>query len=371
MRLALVVPGGVDRSGRERVIPALLWLIARLARRHEVVVFALDQEPEPSEWDLLGARVVNLGRSRARLPGLRAAAETLALRGALSRHGPFGVVHALWAASCGALAAAAKPRGVPFVLTLAGGELVGLPAIDYGAQHRPRERMKVSFALRRARAVTAASAPMVEAARQRGVAARRIPLGVPLDLFHAPVAEPPGNPLRVAFVGGLSPVKDPQTALRAAAAARSKAPPFELDVAGEGPLLEACRREAERLGLAGSVRFHGLLPTEGIRDLLCRAHLLLVSSLHEAGPVALVEAAACGVPAVGTAVGHLVEGSPERSLAVPSGDVAALGDAIAELLRDPERRRRMGKAARAWAEANDADATASAFESLYAEVAKG
>lgn len=371
MRVALVVPGGVDRSGSERVIPALLWLIERLAHRHEVVVFALEQEPGPSEWELLGARVVNLGRSRAPLPGLRAAAETLALRAALSRHGPFGVVHAFWAAPCGALAAAATPRGVPFVLSLAGGELVGLPGIDYGAQHRPRERMKVAFALRRARAVTAASAPMVAAARQHGVAARLIPLGVPLNLFHPPYSEPPGDPLRVAFVGGLSPVKDPLTALGAVAEARSKAPPFELSVAGEGPLLEVCRTEAARLGLAGSVRFHGLLRTQGVRDLLGRSHLLLVSSLHEAGPVALVEAAASGVPAVGTAVGHLVEGSPDRSLAVPAGDAAGLGEAIAALLRDPEKRLRMGKAARAWAEANDADATAAAFESLYAEVARG
>jgi hypothetical protein len=36
MRIALVVPGGVDRSARERVIPALLWLIERLARRESM-----------------------------------------------------------------------------------------------------------------------------------------------------------------------------------------------------------------------------------------------------------------------------------------------------------------------------------------------
>ena len=41
MRVALVVTGGVDRSGRERVIPALLSFIQRQARRHELVVYAL------------------------------------------------------------------------------------------------------------------------------------------------------------------------------------------------------------------------------------------------------------------------------------------------------------------------------------------
>ena len=71
MRIALVVPGGVDRSGRQRVVPALLWLVERLARRHEVLVVALEQEPKPACYPLLGAQVVNLGRVEARLPGLR------------------------------------------------------------------------------------------------------------------------------------------------------------------------------------------------------------------------------------------------------------------------------------------------------------
>ena len=37
MRIALIIPDGVDPSGRERVIPALLSLIKRLARRHEAL----------------------------------------------------------------------------------------------------------------------------------------------------------------------------------------------------------------------------------------------------------------------------------------------------------------------------------------------
>ena len=41
MRIGLVVSGGVDRSGRERVTPSLLWLVERLARRHDVHVFVL------------------------------------------------------------------------------------------------------------------------------------------------------------------------------------------------------------------------------------------------------------------------------------------------------------------------------------------
>ena len=55
MKVAIIVPGGVDRSGTHRVIPVLLWLIERLAREHDLHVFALYQEPVASRYDLLGA----------------------------------------------------------------------------------------------------------------------------------------------------------------------------------------------------------------------------------------------------------------------------------------------------------------------------
>ena len=41
MRIAFVVAGGVDRSGREGVTPAILWLIERIAGRHDLFVYVL------------------------------------------------------------------------------------------------------------------------------------------------------------------------------------------------------------------------------------------------------------------------------------------------------------------------------------------
>src|SRR5919201_2869321 len=70
MRIGLVVTGGVDASGRERVVPALLWLIERLARRHDVHVFALHYYREPRTYPLLGAKVHDLGRVEGP-PGFR------------------------------------------------------------------------------------------------------------------------------------------------------------------------------------------------------------------------------------------------------------------------------------------------------------
>src|SRR5690349_9293259 len=105
MKIALVVPGGVDRSGRERVIPALLNLIDRLARRHSVHVIALDQEADYSRYSLLGATVTNVGRMSGSSLGVNAAVRYRRLLKVLREDGPFDLVHAIWANGVAAMAA--------------------------------------------------------------------------------------------------------------------------------------------------------------------------------------------------------------------------------------------------------------------------
>jgi glycosyltransferase involved in cell wall biosynthesis len=371
VKIGLVVPGGVDRSGRERVIPALLWLVERLAARHEVVVFALGHEAEPGEWPLLGARVVDLGRARRRaLPGVGVLARVAQLSRALRRHGPFDVVHAFWASPCGFLANAAAPRRTPVIVSLAGGELASIPEIGYGCALVPRERWKVRFALRRAGAVTAASVPMLRAAAAAGFEAELIPLGVGAGGFLPRSPRAAGESVRLLHVGSLNRVKDQATLLNAFALARRRVPALRLDVIGEDTLSGEVQALSANLGLLEAVTFHGWLPTDEVRAYFARADLFVVSSLHEAGPVGLVEAAACGVPTAGTAVGHVAEGDGVRSLAVPVRDPGALAVAIVTLATDAGLRHRMGGAALAWARENDADRTAARFEDVYRRVAR-
>lgn len=370
MKIGLVVPGGVDRSGRERVIPALLWLIERLAARNEVTVFALGQEETAGEWPLLGARVVDLGRAAHHpLPGLGILGRGRQLSRALREAGPFDVVHAFWASPCGFLAVAAAPRRTPVVVSLAGGELAAIPDIGYGCGLVPRERLKVRVALRRAAAVTAASTPMLRAAASAGVAAELVPLGVEAAGFLPRAPRGGSDPFRLLHVGSLNRVKDQSTLLRAFALARERVPALHLDVVGEDTLNGEIQALATRLGLEGFATFHGWLPTDEARRFFSRADLLVVTSRHEAGPVALVEAAASGVPTVGTAVGHVLEGDGVRSIAVPVRDAPALSESIVALARDEELRRRMGEAALVWARENDAERTAARFEAIYRRVA--
>jgi glycosyltransferase involved in cell wall biosynthesis len=74
----------------------------------------------------------------------------------------------------------------------------------------------------------------------------------------------------------------------------------------------------------------------------------VLPSAWEAFAIGLLEAQACGVPQVATDVGGTREAVvPETGLLVPSGDPAALADAIVALLRDPGRRGEMAAASRA------------------------
>ena len=65
------------------------------------------------------------------------------------------------------------------------------------------------------------------------------------------------------------------------------------------------------------VTFHGVQPTDRVAQLYARAHVHLVTSRHEAAPIVVLEAAAAGVPTVGTRVGYVADWDPDRAVAVP------------------------------------------------------
>jgi glycosyltransferase involved in cell wall biosynthesis len=370
MKIALVVPGGVDRSGRERVIPALLWLIERLARRHQVRVMALHQEPEPCQYSLLGAQVVNLGQVPGGLPGARFLRRLRRLVDALREGGgAFDVLHGFWADEVGPLAVAAgRWLGLPVVVSVSGGELAWIPAIGYGSQGCWSRRARVALALRLAGAVTAGSQTTHKLLAARRLPAHLVPLGVDVALFAAPVARPQGPLWRLLHVASINRVKDPATLLGALQIVVQQQPGVHLDWVGQDTLGGSVQALAASLGLRRHVCFHGFQPTGQVASLCRQAHLYVQSSLHEAQGVAVCEAAAAGVPAVGTAVGLVADLAPDAALAVPVRDPEALAGRILALLADARRRERLGQAAQAWAQAHDAGWTAGQFEVLYEQM---
>jgi glycosyltransferase involved in cell wall biosynthesis len=352
------------------VIPALLWLIERLARRHTLHVFALDQYPEPCVYPLLGATVHNIGRARVPV-GVRPWRRWQLLLLALRAAGPFDVLHGFWATSPGALTVLAGCwLGVPALVSLAGGELAALPEIGYGAQLSPRARLQVALSLGLAAHITGGSQYVLRPLGRRRKTCK-VPLGVDTAGFDGLAKRPAGPPWRLLHVASLNKVKDQETLLRALRLVVEQEPAVHLDIVGEDTLGGVVQARCAELGMGRHVTFQGFLPSDRLLPLYQSAHLHLLTSRHESQAVVVGEAAAAGLPTVGTAVGVLAELAPESALAVPVGDERAMAAGILALLRDPERREQIGRAAQAWARRYDADWTAAQFERLYADIAVG
>jgi glycosyltransferase involved in cell wall biosynthesis len=372
VRIGLVLRGGADRSGRERVIPAMLWLIERIARRHELHVFALDHSPQPCSYPLLGATVHDLGRPTSPR-GFRRRVQLSRLSSALTHLGQFDVLHAYWALPAGVVATlAARRLGVPAIVTADSGEWVSIPERQYGLQRRWVDRRGVAAAMRRATRVTVCTEHMARLAARHAVCAEVIPLGVPRPGAAAALrVDPP--PWRLLHVASINRVKDHDTLLRAFGHVARRLPQVHLDVVGEDTLGGSAQRLAARIGLQSRVTFHGFQPNDALSAFYERAHLHVISSRHEAAGVVVLEAAAAGVATVGTRVGYVDDWSaadPPRAAAVPPGDAAALADAIVALLLSPARRESLAAAAREWTLAHDADWTAAQFDHLYRDVAR-
>ena len=116
-----------------------------------------------------------------------------------------------------------------------------------------------------------------------------------------------------------------------------------LDLVGTGELRDELGRLAEELGVADRVRFHGGLTEDEVARLLASAELFVAPSVVDRRgqmdglPVALMEALACGVPAVSTRLSGIPElvRDGETGLLAEPGDADSLAGAIARTLADP------------------------------------
>ncbi|CAN5762239.1 glycosyltransferase family 4 protein [soil metagenome] len=178
-----------------------------------------------------------------------------------------------------------------------------------------------------------------------------------------------GRPL-AGLVAVLRPQKDPLGMVRAAALMGRRAPDAaRVAIVGNGWLEPEVRAAVEREGVSDSVRW---FPFEGpAARYLAALDVFVLPSLWEALPVAPIEALACGVPVVATSVGGVPEVVDDGAtgLLVEPGRPEALAEALEALLRDPDRRRAMGKEGRrVAAERFDVETMVRATEAVYAEV---
>lgn len=232
----------------------------------------------------------------------------------------------------------AAELGVPFTFTAHGYDIYRKPPADFA------DRAAAAAAV-----VTVSEANARYIVKNFGVPTAHIhviPCGVDGERFspHGERLEPP----HVVCVARLRPVKNLGLLLEACAVLQTRGVEFRCVLVGDGPCCDELEAMWARLGLARVVEFAGAAEQAEVLAWWQRATIAALTSTSEGMPVSLMEAAACGVPAVATAVGGIPELVEDgvTGLLVPVGDTQALAAALEQLLRNPELAARMGVAAR-------------------------
>jgi len=167
--------------------------------------------------------------------------------------------------------------------------------------------------------------------------------------------------------------KSLEVAVRAFARIRDAVPGARLMIMGRGPDEGRLRREVVRMGLDGAVTFTGYLEERVLAEVLHRARLFLNPSPKEGWGLTVIEANACGLPAVASDRPGLRDSVRDGAtgLLVPYGDDEAMAGAALSLLADEMCWQAFSEKARDWSLTFDWDRCAAESLALFAEVARG
>jgi len=146
---------------------------------------------------------------------------------------------------------------------------------------------------------------------------------------------------------------------------------WQLLIIGDGPQRARLEGRVQAMRLTGSVRFVG--NQDDVPAWLACLELVALPSFGEEGvPQSLMQAAACGVPAVATPIGAIAEAviDGRTGLLVPPRNPTALADALDRMMRNAQLRAAMGEAAHAYAQENfGIDGMLDAMEQIFARAA--
>ncbi|GHB12305.1 GT4 family glycosyltransferase PelF [Streptomyces chryseus] len=198
-----------------------------------------------------------------------------------------------------------------------------------------------------------------------------------------------GDPRTLVWVGRVEPAKDLVSLLHAFAEVRRAEPQARLRVvhsrhaqgAEAAAYLAHCEALAAQLFPDEAADAHavgdnpvsfeeiGGPEVPDLADAYAAGGVVVLSSVVEGFPVSLVEAMFCGRATVSTDVGAVVEVIGGTGLVVPPRNPRALAEACVALMRDPQRRERLGAAARARAlELFTVEQNLAAFRGIYLEL---
>lgn len=216
-----------------------------------------------------------------------------------------------------------------------------------------------------------------------------------VERIFNPVTTPPGQVSRLAekrmiAVGRLEDQKNFKDLVSAWSIVAERCPDWRLEIFGEGKLEHALRSQIARLGLTGSVILRGVV--KDIASEYSNSSALLMTSLHEGFPLALVEASSFGLPLIsydcptgpseiiidagaGGGVGNAptatldqAAGNTPNGYLVPVGDVRTLADRICRIASDDNLRLHLGAASKASSRRFTPETIISAWEHLFSSL---
>jgi glycosyltransferase involved in cell wall biosynthesis len=356
----LAVLGGVDAGGQNVHVAALAAALGRLG--DEVVVHTRRDDPSQPRRVRL-APGVEVDHVDAGPPTDVPKDELLPYMGAFAEElreqwlaEPPDIVHAHFWMSAVAALEAARGLGIPVVHTFHA--LGTVKRRHQGARDTsPGERIAIERGIARsvARIVATCTDEVFELVRL-GADRRRItvvPCGVDLRRFTARGPAEPREPGRHRLVAACRLVE--RKGIGDAVAALAGVPDTELHVAG-GPVAAALdadpeaqrlRALAEDLGVADRLVLRGRVGRDEMPALLRSADAVVCVPWYEPFGIAPLEAMACGVPVVASAVGGQIDTVVDgvTGIHVPPRDPDSLARAVRVLLQDAALRRRLGEAA--------------------------
>lgn len=362
------------RRGTPLRVERMAGALARRGHRVEIAAYVIG-EAEATDEPVALHRAGSFVR-RGLPPGfhpekLRHDRALARLVGRLLADGGFDLVHAHHVEGVLCAARAARRHGLPLVYdahTMLEPELPTYrPAL--APLLRPLGWLVDRVVLRRSDGVVAVTPDIREAVvRDHGFPAERAVVainGVEMERFH-PDAEAP--PWRVCYTGTLAGYQDVDLLLRAFARARREEPQLRLVLAVSDDIAPLHPLMAE-LGIADAV--------EVVRDdfarlpeLLAGCGVAVLPRRYCPGlPQKLLNYMAAGRAVVASAGAAKVIEDGRTGIVVPDGDEEGFARALVGLARSPELARALGRAARAWVEANASwEATARSVEELYARL---
>ncbi len=248
--------------------------------------------------------------------------------------------------------------GKPLVVTVFGGDLYD--PTKYTHVRRLLNSTLSRRILRRADAVTTISRDLQDRIRDvAGIEAELIHCGVDTDAITPPKKKADRETLKeklrldpakthVLSVGRLIARKNYPLLIEAFAAIAAEHPDADLVIVGEGPQHAALTALAAKLGVADRVHLAGFVDADTLVDLYRAADVFAMASLHEGQCCTILEAMAAGAPVVATDAGGIPDSvvAEETGLLVPPGNTKAFAAALAALLADAKKRKKMGRASR-------------------------